>query len=249
MGYQYFKTTDRGYLPAGSDITGVLRDGDERELHAVWDTYHHIRFTTETLTKFSAGLAAGEPAHPEVDLEALWRAEIAALAPVTALQALEANRRLVDVLTGRRWSTMQAAREDGASWSAVGTALDMTKQGALDWYQRKIEQQEKYVPDYHDAERARAVVADIVDSADDTVGQSANKDAAAMADHLRSLATVPDGAAYLDGLGLDVAALREVAAALGCTRLPARMSRKALCERVLQQAIGSRNKYEGLRSW
>lgn len=155
MGTSYFETTDLGYLPAGTDIDAVLRDGDERALHAAWNTFHHIRFTADALAKLAAGEI--EP-HPEVDLGAHWRAEIAALASVTALQALEANRRLVDILTGRRWSTMQSAREAGASWSAIGTALDMTKQGAVDWYKRKIEQQEKYVADFHDAPRARAVL-------------------------------------------------------------------------------------------
>ncbi|WP_194817974.1 hypothetical protein [Nocardia sp. XZ_19_385] len=50
-----------------------------------------------------------------------WRVEIAKLADVTALQALEATRRLVNLLTGRRWATMQAARAAGASWSEIGT--------------------------------------------------------------------------------------------------------------------------------
>jgi hypothetical protein len=33
---------------------------------------------------------------------------------------------------------MQAAREAGASWSEIGAALGMSKQGAQDWYRRKI---------------------------------------------------------------------------------------------------------------
>jgi hypothetical protein len=41
----------------------------------------------------------------------------AAKAPaVTALQALEANARLVELLSTRRWYIMQAAREQGAQW-------------------------------------------------------------------------------------------------------------------------------------
>ncbi|MGY1969735.1 hypothetical protein ACW9HH_36430 [Nocardia gipuzkoensis] len=155
MGTSYFETTDLGYLPAGTDIDAVLRDGDERALHAAWNTYHHIRFTRETLAK----LAAGEIGpHPEIDLAARWRAEIASLADITALQALEANRRLVDLLTGRRWSVMRNAREAGDSWTVIGDALNVSKQGARDWYLRKIEQQEKYVPDFHDTARARAVL-------------------------------------------------------------------------------------------
>jgi hypothetical protein len=34
----------------------------------------------------------------------------------------------------------------------------MSKQGAQDWYRRKIEAQEQYVGDLHDAERARAAL-------------------------------------------------------------------------------------------
>ncbi|WP_253814848.1 hypothetical protein [Nocardia amikacinitolerans] len=136
MRISYFKTTDLGYLPGGTDIGAVLRDGRERAVHAAWKAHHHIRFTRETLTKLAAGEI--EPS-PEVDLIAHWRAEIASLADVTALQALEANRRLVSLLTGRRWSVMQYAGEAGASWSAIDDALDMTKQGALDWCKRKIE--------------------------------------------------------------------------------------------------------------
>ncbi|MFC9898544.1 hypothetical protein ACFVMC_33040 [Nocardia sp. NPDC127579] len=155
MGIPYFATTDLGYLPIGTDIVALLRDGDERALHAAWNTFHHIRFLRESLAK----LAAGEvELNPEIDVAALWRAEIAELADVTALQALEANRRLVDLLTGRRWATMQSAREAGASWSTIGTALDMTKQGAIDWYKRKIAAQEQYVPEFHDTARARAVL-------------------------------------------------------------------------------------------
>ena len=74
-------------------------------------------------------------------------------------------------------------------------------------------------------------------------------DAAAVADHLRTLDTVPDGAAHLDTLNLTAAQLRAVAAACGLTRLPSGLSRAALRDRVLQQAIGARRKFAGLRHW
>ncbi len=153
MGIPHFETTESGWLPADSDIDAVLRGGDEHALHAAWNTFHHIRFTREALAKLESG-----GTEPEADLAAYWRDEIASLADVTPLQALQANRRLVNLLTGRRWSVMRLARETGASWSTIGAALDMTKQGALDWYQRKIADQEKYVPEFHDTTRARAVL-------------------------------------------------------------------------------------------
>lgn len=63
-----------------------------------------------------------------------------------------------ELLTGRRWPVMQEAREAGDSWTAIGDALGVTKQGAMDWYKRKITQQEKYVGQFHDTVRARAVL-------------------------------------------------------------------------------------------
>ncbi|MEV6562964.1 hypothetical protein AB0M22_45105 [Nocardia sp. NPDC051756] len=151
MGYQYFETTADGYVPVGTDIDAVLRDGDEQILHATWTTFHHIEFTRETLKEIDTDQA-------KATVAAHMRARLAGLADVTAVQALEANRRLVGLLTGRRWHVMRAAREAGESWAAIGTALGMSKQGALDWYKRKIEDQEKYAGKFHDMDRARAVL-------------------------------------------------------------------------------------------
>ena len=144
--------TSRGYLPAGTDVAATVREGDEHALHAVWATFHEIQFIRERLLP----VLDADPAKAEAASHT--RAELAGLADVSALQALAANQRLVELLTGRRWMTMQAAREAGASWAAVGEALNMTKQGAMDWYKRKIELQEQHVPEFHNAERARAAL-------------------------------------------------------------------------------------------
>ncbi len=69
-----------------------------------------------------------------------------------------------------------------------------------------------------------------------------------IANHLRVIDTVDNGRAYLDTLKLDKATLLEVATELYLTRVD-RLSRKALIERVLKQAIGARNKFAGLRNW
>ncbi|KKE98593.1 hypothetical protein WN67_28450 [Mycolicibacterium obuense] len=69
-----------------------------------------------------------------------------------------ANARLVESLIGRRWVVMQAAREAGASWSQIGEALGMSKQGAQDSYRRAIERQERYVSKFHDTARGRAAL-------------------------------------------------------------------------------------------
>lgn len=73
---------------------------------------------------------------------------------VSAIEALAANRELVELLTARRWYVIRDAREAGASWSQIGEALGMSKQGAQDWY-RRIAEQEQDVGDRHDAERAQ----------------------------------------------------------------------------------------------
>ncbi|GAB4590388.1 hypothetical protein [Nocardia sp. IFM 10818] len=157
MGYPHFETTDQGFLPAGTDIAAVLRDGDERPLHAVWNTYNHRQFLRTVIERAGRGDTEQERQRSADALPSLL-AEIDALAEVTALQALQANRRMVELLTGRRWMLMLDARETGESWTAIGAALGMSKQGALDWYKRKIADQEKYVGKFHDADRARAVV-------------------------------------------------------------------------------------------
>lgn len=156
MGIKHFETDALGNLPAATDVSVVLRDGDEGALHAVWNTFHHSRYLRDVLAKIATGEI--DTADYETDVETYTRFELAQIAEVSALQALRANRRLVELLTGRRWSVMQYAREAGASWAAIGDALEMTKQGAIDWYRRKIDAQEQYVPEFHDASRARAVL-------------------------------------------------------------------------------------------
>ena len=58
----------------------------------------------------------------------------------------------------RRWYVIQAAREAGASWDEVGTAIGRTGQEAQAWYREQIERREWYVSDIHDVARARAAL-------------------------------------------------------------------------------------------
>jgi hypothetical protein len=134
------------------DVREALEKGDERELLQVWQLQAERSMWRTAIERSRADgkddqVASGEKA-------------LAELPEVTALQALEANRRLVDLLTGRRWIAMRAAREEGATWEQIGEALGMTRQSAHEWYRKKIEAQERYVSDYHDAARARAVLDD-----------------------------------------------------------------------------------------
>ncbi|BCK57442.1 hypothetical protein [Nocardia wallacei] len=72
--------------------------------------------------------------------------------------------------------------------------------------------------------------------------------AADIADHLRTLSTVEDGAAYLSTQELDRESLLALAGELHLTRVD-RLSRAELQRRVLRQAITARRKFEGLRDW
>jgi hypothetical protein len=142
----FLKLTPDGHLPAGTDVERIAQYGDERELMALRDTYFHRRLDADMLAKATP------------DRRGLWEASLAETAEVTPLQALAAGHRLARLLTGGRWYLMQDAREAGASWTEVGAALEMSKQGAADWYARKIDDQERALPDFHDAARARAVL-------------------------------------------------------------------------------------------
>jgi hypothetical protein len=80
---------------------------------------------------------------------------------VAALEALRANAKAVELLTARRWYVIRSAREAGATWAQIGEALGITKQAVHDFYRRKIEEQEKYLPDLHDVASARAVLEEV----------------------------------------------------------------------------------------
>lgn len=127
----------------------ALEGGDVPDVIRVWEDFNRGESWREVAAKSQdtqhAATAAGA---------------LAQLPEVTALEALRANARAVDLLTGRRWYVMKSAREAGATWAQIGEALGMTKQAAHDFYRRKIEEQEKYLPDPHDAPGARAVLED-----------------------------------------------------------------------------------------
>ena len=94
----------------------------------------------EIWNKFGARLmwtAALEDTQTEEERQAVQQ-KLGQLPDVTALEALRANAQLVDLLVGRRWYVMQAAREEEATWDEIGSALGMTRQGAHDLYQRRI---------------------------------------------------------------------------------------------------------------
>lgn len=103
--------------------------------------------------------------HDSGDAEklAVVRRALAEHQDVSSLEALRANERIVTLLTGWRWLAIRQAREEGHSWTDIGAALNMSKQGAWDLYQRAIKQQERYAGEYlspAERERASAVLTD-----------------------------------------------------------------------------------------
>ncbi|MET3934817.1 hypothetical protein [Arthrobacter sp. OAP107] len=129
-------------------VEQALNSGDVRELLKVWEDFNR----GETWREISA---TGSDQAREAAAQFL-----AQVSEVAALEGLRANAKAVEQLTGRRWYVMKIRREGGATWAQIGEALGITKQAAHDFYRRKIEKQEKYLSDLHDAATARAVLED-----------------------------------------------------------------------------------------
>lgn len=100
-------------------------------------------------------------ASDERSLLHLWNGEgIVNDYAVDPLTALAANAELVKLLTGRRWLVMMHAREAGATWDDLATALQMNRGNAYAEYHKKIESQRLLAETYEgstgfDYERAK----------------------------------------------------------------------------------------------
>jgi hypothetical protein len=134
---------------AGS-VERALSGGDVHELLRVWEDFNRGETWREVSATGSSGQARAAAAR-----------FLAEVREVAALEALRANAKAVELLTGRRWYVIKSAREAGATWTQIGEALGITKQAAHDFYRRRIEEQEKYLPDLHDAAAARAVLEEV----------------------------------------------------------------------------------------
>lgn len=132
----------------GVSVEQALNSGDVHELLTVWEDFNRGETGRE------ASAVGSDEAR---EAAAQFLAEVR---EVAALEALRANAKAVELLTARRWYAMKSAREAGATWAQIGEALGITKQAAHDFYQRKIEEQEKRLPDLHDTAAARAVLED-----------------------------------------------------------------------------------------
>ncbi|MFK0003558.1 hypothetical protein [Paenarthrobacter sp. NPDC090522] len=83
---------------------------------------------------------------------------LTAVSEVAALEALRANAKAVELLTGRRWYVMKSAREAG-DVDQIGEALGITTQAAHDFYDADRRRRE-ILPDLHAAAAVRAVLRD-----------------------------------------------------------------------------------------
>jgi hypothetical protein len=57
------------------------------------------------------------------------------------LQALAANREVVDLLVGWRWGAMREAREQGHGWAEIGAALGVDADQARRFYLEQVQRQ------------------------------------------------------------------------------------------------------------
>jgi len=127
-------------------VEQALNSGNVHELLKVWEDFNRGE-TWREVSATGSDQAREAAAH-----------FLSEVSEVAALEALRANAKAVELLTARRWYVMKSAREGGATWAQIGEALGITKQAAHDFYRRKLEEQERYLPDLHDAAAARAVL-------------------------------------------------------------------------------------------
>jgi hypothetical protein len=131
-------------------VDAAERSGDVQGLLDLWQAWGSRAVWLDMETK-----ARAEGNERAISVAQKSRRE---LPEVSALDALRANKRLVERMTGRRWYVMRDAREAGATWDQIGEALDMSRQAAHEWYRRKIASQDEPVADLHDGRRARAAL-------------------------------------------------------------------------------------------
>ncbi len=130
--------------------TPIRENPSLRELFRIYETQIEQRFDRAAIARYTA----------EGRDIPVWATESAAAEQVSTLDALQAGDRIAKLLNGWRWQLMRQAREEGRSWSEIGAALDMTKQGAFEYYRNAVDRQEQYAPQYSDVAAARKVQGD-----------------------------------------------------------------------------------------
>ncbi len=138
-----------------------ISEQSSAELFGTWEQWS----LTSTLADAAVGQqATGHPEHAAVLASWLDREP-----PVDPLDALAANHRLAGLLTGWQWLAIYAARTAGAGWEQIGQALETSGEQARAGYLTKIENAERYTPDFFtatDSAGCRAVLDDPTPLAD-----------------------------------------------------------------------------------
>ncbi|MBF6191340.1 hypothetical protein U3653_23025 [Nocardia sp. CDC186] len=122
-------------IPRGVDVDEVIAEGWERDLTAVWRTYHaHAAALGLDPNSDEPLQVSPEITVTEGEFQRRLAEKNAEYAPVTAIQALTANARLVDLLLDFRWVAVNDALNDGKSWTDIAAVLGTTEQSVLEWY-------------------------------------------------------------------------------------------------------------------
>ena len=98
------------------------------ETWQAWSDAEVMRTARHRATERGASLAAFDQ-HPE------WTSGPG------PLQALAANREVVDHLVGWRWGAMRAAREQGHSWAEIGAVVGVDAEQARQAYLERVQRQ------------------------------------------------------------------------------------------------------------
>jgi hypothetical protein len=129
--------TEPNYARMTPDEIEELAWGDERELFQIWRLYvsrerWHAAALDMLWHEATAGSAKGSAEASSAKIQEI----LDQMPDCTPLQALRANKRLVDLLTVRRLAVIDAAVEDGATWDDIGRAMNMTEERAREWYDK-----------------------------------------------------------------------------------------------------------------
>ncbi|MEV0360240.1 hypothetical protein AB0H71_29705 [Nocardia sp. NPDC050697] len=148
-GHHVMPRTRSGHLAASVNVEAILTNTDLEDIFAVLAAHRQRRIFTEALE---------HPAESEQGRATCIRM-LNELASISPRQALIATRRIVETTTSARWSMMREAREGGMTWAEIGGLLGITRQGAIDWYRRKLTELKNDIAP-HELNRALAVLRD-----------------------------------------------------------------------------------------
>lgn len=133
-----FDLLDGWLVPADADVDAMLRTADPRTLLAICSTYNLNRAERRRLDFFPGDTEIAFENTTHRDIREHYQRELDRRADITPAQSLAANAQLAEWVDENRFMMTVEAREAGDSWTTIGDAQNISKQGALDWYKRKL---------------------------------------------------------------------------------------------------------------